>query len=100
MEDTQLDRAADNLWMNRRLTFNGQEMIVIHLVRSRDMRPLHVPWWKGKEVFLLGVESNGNLLLRHCDGSVRLWVHTEQSDHVLARSISEFLKMLKAETNG
>lgn len=97
MKNATLDKAADNLRANRRFRFKGKDLVVVHLVRSRDLRPLHVSWWKGKEVSFLGVESNGNFLLRHCDGSVRLWIHAEQSDHILAKSVSDFVMGLEPD---
>ena len=36
-------------------------------------------------------------LLRHSDGTVRIWEHTRTSDEVLASSVRAFLDSLKPE---
>lgn len=59
-------------------------------MRESDWRPLDAPWWKGKQVSLVGVDTYGNFFLRHPDGSVRWWSHESQVDLVVAKSVGEF----------
>lgn len=68
---------------------------VAFLLRERDWRPLQAPWWRGKEVCIIGADLDGNFYLRHCDGSVRLWVHPRQSDEVVAPSVKEFADLIQ-----
>ena len=74
----------------------GEEVLQIALlVRQSDRRPLKADWWRGKEVYVMGADLNGNFFLRHCDGSVRLWKHRSQTDQIMARSVQEFLSMIE-----
>ena len=45
-------------------------------------------------MFLIGVDLDGNFLLRHCDGSVRYWNHETQSEQKIASSVREFVSGL------
>ncbi len=65
-------------------------MVIACLVREEDWKPLKADWWKGKEVYLIGADLNGNFFLRHCDGSVRYWDHKLQADLVIAQSVRNF----------
>ena len=97
-QDEVLDKAIANLLFRPIFEFDGKEIHVIHLQNSGA--GLRVPWWRGKEVNLLGVDADGNFFLRHCDGSVRYWVHAEQRDVVVAKSVKEFVSALREDTNG
>lgn len=73
---------------------DGASWQVACLIRQEDWRPLQAPWWRGKAVDLIGADTNGNFILRHCDGSVRRWQHQLQQDEVLAPSVQAFLRCL------
>lgn len=73
---------------------DGMSWQVACLIRKEDWRPLQAPWWRGKEAYLIGSDTDGNFILRHCDGSVRRWQHSTQQDEVLAPSVQAFLHHL------
>jgi hypothetical protein len=63
---------------------------VLFLLPKSLWRPLEVSWWRGKESSIIGGDTSGNYILRHCDGSVRLWDHERGADEVLAPSVRAF----------
>ncbi|QOG17821.1 MULTISPECIES: hypothetical protein [Bradyrhizobium] len=71
-----------------------RELKIAFLIRGDDWRPLRAPWWHGKDVSIIGADLNGNFILRHCDGSVRLWDHSKQTDEVIASGVMEFCSRL------
>lgn len=73
---------------------DGRTVEIALLVRESDWRPLDAPWWKGKQVSLVGADMRGNFFLRHSDGSVRWWSHEDQRDLVVAKSVGEFAAMV------
>src|SRR6185369_2341975 len=73
-----------------------RNLIIAALIRESDWRPLSASWWRGKEVSIIGVDISGNFFLRHCDGSVRYWDHSTQTDTVIAPSGHEFCRKLVA----
>ncbi len=95
MEDEAIDTARNDLWTKNRFRCGDKTLVVACLIRPEDTRPLHVSWWRGKEVYLIGVEECGNFFLRHCDGTVRYWDHSEQSDTVIAKSVRDFVTALE-----
>ena len=64
---------------------------MLFLLPQALWRPLRVAWWTGKESSIIGGDDRGNYILRHCDGTVRLWDHARGADEVVARSVREFL---------
>lgn len=81
----------------RRKTFPispDRELKIAFLIRGDDWLPLRAPWWHGKDVSIIGADLNGNFILRHCDGSVRLWDHSKQTDKVIASGVVEFCNRL------
>lgn len=89
-----IDRAIKNLWQRRVFHHADKDIVVACLIREADWRPLKAPWWRGKEVCIIGADLSGNFLLGHCDGSVRYWDHQSQADVVLAPSIRDFVARL------
>jgi hypothetical protein len=86
--------AAIKQWHRRTFRHGGREIVVACLVRTSDWRPLKAPWWRGKEVCIIGADIDGNFLLRHSDGTVRLWDHGSKTDTVLAPSVRDFVAAL------
>ncbi len=97
MKDDSIERAIKNLWLKRTFYHGEKKLIVACLLRSDDYRPLKAPWWRGKEVYLMGVDLNGNFFLRHCDGSVRYWDHAKQADEVVSSSVKDFVNHLRED---
>jgi hypothetical protein len=91
-ENEALDRAVKALGVRRTFRKDDWTVELAVLVRASDQRPLDAPWWRGKEVYVIGIDLDGNFLLRHCDGSVRYWRHREQNDVIVAKSMREFLQ--------
>ena len=73
----------------------SREIHVVFLLPQTMWRPLSVRWWKGKQVSLIGGDEDGNYILRHPDGSVRLWDHARAVDEVLAPSVRSFFDGLR-----
>lgn len=95
MEDEAVEMARRDLWAKNKFRHGDETLVVTCLIRPEDTRPLHVPWWRGKEVHLIGVEESGNFFLRHSDGSVRYWDHSKQEDVVIANSVRDFVGALE-----
>jgi|GEM_PF-2272165 len=77
-------------WRRSIILPNGRKLAIVVLLREEDWRPLDTPWWRGKQVCIIGVEEHGNFFLRHCDGSVRYWDHGTQEDTIVASSVRAF----------
>ena|SRR5690348_13170937 len=74
---------------------HGERAIRLVFVLPESLwRPLKASWWRGKEVSIIAGDERGNYILRHCDGSVRLWDHARGADEVLAPSVRAFLAAL------
>ena len=90
-----IDRAQAQLFRRRTYRHDGRAITIALLVRDADQRPLEAPWWRGKEVCLIGVDVDGNFFLRHCDGSVRYWDHRRQTDALVASSVRDFVARIE-----
>jgi len=90
-----IDRAIGCLWPHRTFRHGPCTITIAVLIRQKDWRPLKAPWWRGKEVSIIGADLDGNFFLRHCDGSVRYWNHRSQTDTVVARSVREFVEAIE-----
>jgi hypothetical protein len=84
--DKEFDCGVDDVGWRRTLQVGKRKIEIACLVRFADWRPLKAPWWRGKEVCVVGVDTDGNFLLRHSDGSIRYWDHRLQTDVVVAKS--------------
>jgi len=93
-ESDPIDRAIRNLWLRSKFLHGERHIVIACLIRTSDWRPLKAPWWRGKEVCIIGADLTGNFLLCHCDGTVRYWDHRLQHDAVLAPSVQEFVSKL------
>jgi hypothetical protein len=93
--DARFDKASKRLWERRTVPHAPQDIVVAVLLRSEDWRPLEAPWWRGKQVSIIGVDLRGNFLLRHSSGAVHYWDHATQKDEVLAKGIGDFVDMLR-----
>ena len=95
--DEQFDRAAAMIPFGRFIRVVDRNVQIAFLIRHTDWRPLTAPWWRGKEVCIVGADLGGNFFLRHCDGSVRYWDHRAERDIVVASSIRAFVSMITNE---
>ncbi len=89
-----MDSAIRRLWPRHTFWHGERKIIIACLIREADWRPLDAPWWRGKEVCIIGADLDGNFLLRHCDGTVRHWDHRLKTDVVIAPSIRDFVANL------
>ena len=89
-EDDSFDRAVAALGYRGTFVKDGLSVPVAILVRTGDWLPLRAPWWRGKEVSIIGADTSGNFFLRHADGSIRYWRHSEGREIVVAASVREF----------
>jgi hypothetical protein len=81
----------------RRKTFAigpDRELKIAFLIGGADWHPLRAPWWRGKDASIIGADLDGNFILRHCDGSVRLWNHSMKEDEIIAPGVLEFCNRL------
>src|SRR5215208_3155780 len=85
---------SNQLYLANTFRHGDRTVRVVFLLPESLWRPLKVSWWRGKEVSLIGGDEHGNYLLRHCDGTVRLWDDARGADEVIARSVKTFLTML------
>ena len=94
--------AADistKLYLANRFPHGDRSIRLLFLLPESLWRPLEASWWRGKEASIIAGDEQGNYILRHCDGSVRLWDHARGADEVLASSVNEFLAGLTRETS-
>ena len=89
-EEQPFDRAVTAVGIRNTFQKDGRTIKIAMLIRMADWRPLRAPWWRGKEVCVIGADLDGNFFLRHCDGTVRYWQHRTQEDVVVAKSVREF----------
>lgn len=94
-EQELVDRAVRQLGVRRTFRRDGRTITLACLIRDDDQRPLRASWWKGKEVTVIAVDLDGNFLLRHSGGSVRIWDHRAQAETVVAPSVREFVEALE-----
>jgi hypothetical protein len=92
--DEEFNLAIRRLWDRRTYAGPAGDITVAMLVRAEDWLVLDAPWWKGKEVCIIGVDLGGNFLLRHSDGSVRYWDHATQSEALIAPGVRQFIRGL------
>ena len=90
-----IDRAQAQLFLRRTFRHDGRTMTIALLVRDADTRPLDAPWWRGKQVSIIGVDLDGNFFLRHSGGAVLYWDHRLQTDTVVAPSVREFVERIE-----
>lgn len=90
-----IDRAQAQLFQRRTFRYDGRTMTIALLVRDADMRPLDAPWWRGKQVSIIGVDLDGNFFLRHSGGAVLYWDHRLQTATVSAPSVREFVERIE-----
>ncbi len=90
--DDVVGRAVSALGQRRTFRKDGRTIELAFLAREQDWRPLKASWWRGKEVSIIGADLAGNFFLRHCDGTVRYWHHADQTDIVVAKSVSDFVQ--------
>ena len=88
------NRAVDHIGFRKTLHSGGRRFEIACLIRMSDWRPLQAPWWRGKEVCVIGADLDGNFFLRHCDGSIRHWDHRLQKDVAVAKSAREFASLI------
>jgi len=94
-DDEAIDRARAHFWKRSYPVDSDKTFTIAILIRAEDWRPLDAPWWRGKEVSIIGADTDGNFLLRHCDGSVRHWDHKRQADEVIASGVVEFCRRIQ-----
>jgi len=74
---------------------DGRCVEIAVLLREEDWRPLAAPWWREKQASIIGADLAGNFFLRHCDGSVRYWDHSAQTNLTVAPSVQEFARRIR-----
>lgn len=95
--DDQFNRAVENVGWRRTIHIGQRITQIACLVRAADWKPLKAPWWRGKEVCVVGADIDGNFFLQHCDGSIRRWDHRLQKDEIVAKSAREFAALITDE---
>ena len=100
METDPIESAIKKLSYRRVIRIGDRDVTVACLLRAIDWRPLEAPWWTGKEVCIIGTDTDGNFFLRHCDGGVRYWDHKAQADSVISLSVKEFVRQFREVAKG
>jgi hypothetical protein len=90
------EEIAAKLYLADRFPAGDRQVRVLFLLPTALWRPLRASWWRGKEVSIIGGDEHGNYILRHCDGTVRLWDHGRGQDEVLTSSVRAFFDGLVA----
>jgi hypothetical protein len=90
-----MEKAIRDLGWRNKIRYRKDVLQIACVVRQNDWRPLKTDRWHGKEVYVIGADLNGNLFLRHSDGSVHLWNHSSGTDHIVAPSVLEFVSMIE-----
>jgi hypothetical protein len=90
-----VERAFASFWKRTYPITPDRTLTIAFLIRAGDWRPLDAPWWRGKEVSIIGADIGGNFFLRHCDGSVRYWDHQKQTDEIIASGVVEFCERIE-----
>ena len=88
MSEELLQKVQENIGFINYVEFEGGSYQILAVMPKSP--PLEAYWWHGKQVHVIAVDVDGNLFLRHCDGSVRYWSHSEKKDIVAFRSLKEF----------
>ena len=92
--DEQFDRAVDHVGWCNTINIDGRKVKIACLVRVADWRPLSASWWHGKQVCVVGADTDGNFFLRHPSGSILYWDHRLQKDVIVAKSANEFASLI------
>ncbi len=92
--DVTEEQITAKLFRDDTLPVGDRQVRVLFLLPSTLWRPLRASWWTGKEACIIGGDEQGNYILRHCDGTVRLWDHTRGKDEVLTPSVRAFFNGL------
>lgn len=88
------EQIAAKLYLTDTFVAGDRQLRVVFLLPSTLWRPLRASWWTGKEACIIGGDEQGNYILRHCDGTVRLWDHARGKDELLTPSVRAFLSGL------
>jgi hypothetical protein len=86
---------SKKLYLANSFRVGAREIRLMFLLPETLWRPLSARWWTGKEVSIIGGDEDGNYVLRHSDGTVRLWDHARAADEILAPSVRSFLEQLR-----
>lgn len=97
MDPKQRDNVINKLGFKRTIHFNDQVFNLACVLRDEDRRPFQAEWWKGKEAYLVAVDDNGHLYLRHCGGYIFKIDPVSKNELILAKNESEFLSMITAD---
>src|SRR5512146_1385829 len=95
--DEKFNRAVDRVGWCNTFRIEDRRIEIACLIRTGDWRSLKAPWWRGKDVCVVGADIDGNFFLRHCDGSIRYWDHRLQQYVIVAKSAGEFAGLITDE---
>ena len=87
-------KAIKELWFRNVFAAESTKFRIALLIREEDWRPLDAPWWRDKQVYVIGADVDGNFLLRHPSGAVLYWDHKAQASQNLAKSVDEFASQI------
>ena len=90
-ESTVVDRAISALSVRCVYETASRQFELRSLLPVADWRPFKADWWRGKEMCLVGEDTLGNQLFRHCDGTVRFWDRRSRDLEVIAPSVRAFV---------
>ena len=88
-------RAVSEIGIRNCVRLPGRTLQLACLIREADMRPLPSGLIPGKQASLLGVDCEGNFILRGADGSVILRDRATASEEPIASSVRRFLQKIE-----
>jgi len=89
-----IERALAELRSHRTFRHGRRTMTIACLIRAADWTPLDAPWWHDKQVCIIGVDLDGNLFLRHCDGTIWYWDHRLRAGTLVAMDVRDFVSRI------
>jgi hypothetical protein len=75
---------------------NNNLNIKVELIypNANRWRPLRIDWWRGKQVYLIGEDVDGNYIVRHCSGAVYYFDLNNKKSTEISNSVKDFLSKL------
>ncbi|MCW8943716.1 MAG: hypothetical protein OQL27_03020 [Sedimenticola sp.] len=93
----QLNKAIRNLGMNRLMRLKDRDVYLAVLLRKEEWKHLSAPWWLGKSASIVGVDLDGNFVLRKSSGEFVLWDHKLSNEIAISNSLKGMLSMLELD---
>lgn len=91
------ERAMVRLWPHRTFRHSERNMAIACLIRTADWRPLDAPWWRGKEVCIIGADLDGNFFCGIAMGQFGIGITDCRPKQLLHRVCESLLRGLNED---